>query len=130
MVYQLQERSSLLLWFMSRVDATIQASIPYMTVLGLTCSVLITSTTYGAYAVLTICGTDEGERLLGSPQPWGWRVWVGLPLIPVILVASRTTLLDSFMPLVPLFVMGNEPMRGWVEGGRLSPAVTLSILPW
>jgi hypothetical protein len=23
-----------------------------------------------------MCGTEYGERLLGGPNPWGWRVWV------------------------------------------------------
>ncbi|KAI1313067.1 hypothetical protein EDD11_002704 [Mortierella claussenii] len=89
--------------------------------------VLITSTTYGAYAVLTICGTEEGEKLLGSPNPWGWRVWMGLPLIPVILIFSRTKVIDSFMPLIPLLIVGNEQLQ---VSFPPSPALTLSIMPW
>ncbi|KAK3812017.1 MAG: hypothetical protein J3Q66DRAFT_50755 [Benniella sp.] len=126
-VYRLAEPNSLLLNVYSTFDSLVHAGIPYLTFLGLTCSVLITSTTYGAYAVLTVCGTEEGEKLLGSPNPWGWRVWTGLPLIPVILIFSRTNLIDSFMPLVPLLIVGNEQLQ---VSFPPSPGLTLSIMPW
>ncbi|KAF8986488.1 hypothetical protein BGZ46_000019 [Entomortierella lignicola] len=80
-----------------------------------------------AYAVLTICGTEEGEKLLGNPNPWGWRVWTGLPLIPVILIFSRTKIIDSFMPLIPLLIMGNDQLQ---VSFPPSPALTLSVMPW
>ncbi len=38
----------------STFDSLIHAGIPYLTVLGLTCSVLITSTTYGYGNVTTL----------------------------------------------------------------------------
>ncbi|KAG0047654.1 hypothetical protein BGZ83_007320 [Gryganskiella cystojenkinii] len=126
-VYRLAEPSSTLLNIYSTIDSLVQAGIPYLTFLGLTCSVLITSTTYGAYAVLTVCGTEEGEKLLGSPNPWGWRVWTGLPMIPVILICSRTKIIDSFMPLVPLLIVGNEQLQVTFPP---SPALTLSVMPW
>ncbi|KAF9932465.1 hypothetical protein FBU30_008168 [Linnemannia zychae] len=80
-----------------------------------------------AYAVLTVCGTVEGEKLLGSPNPWSWRVWTGLPLIPVILIFSRTKAIDSFMPLIPLLIVGNEQLQVTFPP---SPALTLSVMPW
>ncbi|KAI7828949.1 hypothetical protein BC939DRAFT_500399 [Gamsiella multidivaricata] len=126
-VYRLAEPSSLLLNIYSTFDSLVHAGIPYLTFLGLTCSVLITSTTYGAYAVLTICGTEEGEKLLGSPNPWSWRVWTGLPLIPVILIFSRTKLIDSFLPMIPLLIVGNDQLQVTFPP---SPALTLSVMPW
>ncbi|KAF8938271.1 hypothetical protein BGZ58_001260 [Dissophora ornata] len=126
-VYRLAEPNSMLLNLYSAFDSLVHAGIPYLTFLGLTCSVLITSTTYGAYAVLTVCGTEEGEKLLGSPNPWGWRVWTGLPLIPVILIFSRTKLIDSFMPLIPLLIVGNDQLQVTFPP---SPALTLSVMPW
>ncbi|KAF9189488.1 hypothetical protein BGZ51_009524 [Haplosporangium sp. Z 767] len=80
-----------------------------------------------AYAVLTVCGTEEGEKLLGSPNPWGWRVWTGLPFIPVILIFSRTKLIDSFMPLIPLLIVGNDQLQ---VNFPPNPALTLSVMPW
>ncbi|KAF9397979.1 hypothetical protein BGX21_008303 [Mortierella sp. AD011] len=126
-VYRLAEPNSMLLNIYSSFDSLVHAGIPYLTFLGLTCSVLITSTTYGAYAVLTVCGTEEGEKLLGSPNPWGWRVWTGLPLIPVILIFSRTKIIDAFMPLIPLLIVGNDQLQVTFPP---SPALTLSVMPW
>jgi hypothetical protein len=78
-VYVLIERRSLFLELMSSCEVGIRAAIPYITVLGFACSTIVTCTTYGAYVVLTMCGTEYGEFLLGGPNPWGWRVWVSHP---------------------------------------------------
>ncbi|KAG0324578.1 hypothetical protein BG004_003452, partial [Podila humilis] len=51
----------------------------------------------------------------------------GLPLIPVILIFSRTKLIDSFMPLIPLLIVGNEQLQVTFPP---SPALTLSVMPW
>lgn len=51
--------------------------VTYNPVLFLTCMLFFSQQScFRAYAVLTVCGTVEGEKLLGSPNPWGWRVWV------------------------------------------------------
>ncbi|KAF9163287.1 hypothetical protein DFQ26_002743 [Actinomortierella ambigua] len=76
---------------------------------------------------VAICGTEHGERLLSSPEPWGWRIWVGLPMIPGLLVLSRTKLIDSVMPLIPLMIVGNEQLN---VSFPPSPALTISLLPW
>ncbi|KAL1924159.1 uncharacterized protein VTP21DRAFT_7194 [Calcarisporiella thermophila] len=122
--YVLTERNSTLLQLMTRVDLAFQGAVPYLMVVGLTCSVVITGTTYGAYAVLTVCGAEEGEALLAGD--WSWRTWIGLPLIPVLLVASRTPHMDVFMPLVPLLVLGRDHALTWPP----TPALTMSLLPW
>lgn len=125
--YRLSEPPSFLVDLFVKVDGLIQATVPYITLVGLTGSVLVTSTTYGAYAVLTVCGAEEGEKLLGSPQPWGWRVWLGLPMIPWALISSRTTYLDSFMPLLPILVLGNDQIKLEMPP---SPKLIISVLPW
>ncbi|KAI9298950.1 hypothetical protein K502DRAFT_339041 [Neoconidiobolus thromboides FSU 785] len=126
-VYQLSEPPSFFIDLFNRIDNILQSTVPYITLVGLTGSILVTSTTYGAYAVLTICGSEEGERLLGSPNPWGWRVWLGLPLIPWILIGSRSNYLDSLMPLLPILVLGNEQIQ---FNFPPSPSLVLSVLPW
>ena len=49
-------------------------------------------------------------RLFGHLQQH-WRLDFGLPLIPTVLVASRTTFADSFLPFLPLifFVSSGQP---------------------
>ncbi|KAG0270497.1 hypothetical protein DFQ27_005575 [Actinomortierella ambigua] len=65
-----------------------------------------------------ICfGTDEDS--VGK--------WVGLPMIPGLLVLSRTKLIDSVMPLIPLMIVGNEQLN---VSFPPSPALTISLLPW
>jgi len=48
-------------------------------------------------------------------------------MIPVILIFSRTKILDSFMPLIPLLIVGNEQLQ---VSFPPSPALTLSVMPW
>ncbi|GAB5588611.1 hypothetical protein Unana1_03511 [Umbelopsis nana] len=129
--YQLVERVSIPLYILSKVDAAVHIAAPYITVLGLTCSVLISSTTYGAYAVLTLFGPKHGERILGRPGLWTWKTWVGLPMIPMVLVASRSRWADGILPFVAVLMVrasgGPQQMRiTWPP----SPAVTVGFLPW
>ncbi|KAJ9067590.1 hypothetical protein DSO57_1037520 [Entomophthora muscae] len=125
--YKLTDPPSLLIDVFAKIDELIQAAVPYFFLTGLAGSVLVTSTTYGAYAVLTVCGLEEGEHILGSPNPWTWRVWVGLPMIPWVLIMSRGTLLDTVMPLLPVLILGNDPIRLEMPP---SPRLIVSTLPW
>lgn len=125
------ERVSIPLYILSKADAAVHIAAPYITALGLTCSVLISSTTYGAYAVLTLFGPKQGERLLGQPGVWTWKTWVGLPMIPVVLIASRSRWADGILPFVAVLMVrasgGPQQMRiSWPP----SPAVTVGFLPW
>ncbi|KAI9593915.1 hypothetical protein BDF19DRAFT_446325 [Syncephalis fuscata] len=110
-VYQLVESRSFLLEIMSRCDTVIRSTIPFICGIGLGCCLLVTCTTFGAYAVLTLCGTEYGERLLGGPNPWGWRVWIGLPMIPIGLILSRTNYLDAVLPVIPLSIINGPNFR-------------------
>ncbi|KAJ2958797.1 hypothetical protein NQZ79_g5633 [Umbelopsis isabellina] len=129
--YQLVERMSLPLYILSKADTAVHLAAPYITVVGLTCSALISSTTYGAYAVLTLFGPKHGERIIGRPGLWTWRTWVGLPMIPVVLIASRSRWADGILPFVAVLMVrasgGPQQMRiSWPP----SPAVIVGFLPW
>jgi hypothetical protein len=41
-----------------------------------------------------------------------WRLDIGLPLIPTVLVASRTTFADSFLPFLPLIFFASSGQPG------------------
>ncbi|KAI8645036.1 hypothetical protein BD408DRAFT_97382 [Parasitella parasitica] len=129
--YMLSETHSIPLVLMSIVDSLVHTAAPYITVLGLGCSMLITSTTFGAYAVLTLFGTKEGEKLIGNPAYWTWRTWLGLPSIPVALIASRSKWADNVLPAATLLLLRitgiSYPLRiTWPP----SPAVMFGLLPW
>jgi hypothetical protein len=88
-----------------------------------------TLTLSGTATIYQIFGTHDALRILGplyeTPSPtvnsvvmrWlmhlrqHWRLDLGLPLIPTVLVASRTTFADSFLPFLPLifFVSSGQP---------------------
>ncbi|ORZ01132.1 hypothetical protein BCR43DRAFT_486429 [Syncephalastrum racemosum] len=135
--YVLSERRSVSLSLLSLIDTLAHTAAPYLAFLGLGCSMLITSTTYGAYTVMTILGARESERLIGAPVTWTWRTWFGLPSIPVALIMSRHRWADGILPFAAVLLI-RASKTGWA-GGRgqpmqmtwpPSPAVTLSILPW
>ncbi|EOA82393.1 hypothetical protein ACJQWK_04496 [Exserohilum turcicum] len=83
----------------------------------------------GTATIYQIFGTEDALQILGPLyQPpdrrvnsvmmqWlehlrrHWRLDLGLPLIPTVLVASRTTFADSFLPFLPLifFVSSGQP---------------------
>jgi hypothetical protein len=83
----------------------------------------------GTHTIYAIFGTQDAMQILGplyqTPDPGvqsvalrlashvqrHWRLDLGLPMIPVVLIASRTTLADSFLPFLPLifFVSSGQP---------------------
>lgn len=129
--YVLSEKASVPLVLMSIIDSLAHITAPYLTVLGLGCSILITSTTYGAYTVLTLFGAKEGEKLIGNPANWTWRTWIGLPSIPVALVMARSRWADHVLPAATLLLLRltgiTFPLKiTWPP----SPAVMFGLLPW
>ncbi|KAI9491994.1 hypothetical protein BDB00DRAFT_830683 [Zychaea mexicana] len=131
--YHLSEHRSLPLALLTLVDSLVHTAAPYLTFLGLGCSMLITSTTYGAYTVLTLFGAREGERLIGSPVAWTWRTWLGLPSIPAALILSRSRWADGVLPFAAMLLLRatsthpNSPVQvSWPP----SPTVTVGALPW
>ncbi|KAI8062588.1 hypothetical protein BC940DRAFT_118164 [Gongronella butleri] len=126
--YYLFERQSVPLVCLEFLQAVIRSSAPYVTILGLGCSVLIAASTYGAYTVLTLFGAKEGEKWLGHTHSWTWRTFLGLPAIPFVLVASRSRLADGVLPIVALLLLrSNAPVSvSWPP----SPALVIGSLPW
>lgn len=129
--YLLSEKHNLPLLLMGLMDSFVHTAAPYITVLGLGCSMLITSTTFGAYTVLTMFGTRQGDKLLGNPAFWTWKTWLGLPSIPVALIASRSKWADNLLPAATLLLLRltgvSYPLKiTWPP----SPAAMFGLLPW
>ncbi|KAI9851016.1 MAG: hypothetical protein M1838_004627 [Thelocarpon superellum] len=112
---------------------------------------------YGINTVYIIFGRKHADLILGrAAHPWGtaddfwnfttfvnpvitsavgwsWRLPLGLPLIPAVLVLSRTKLADSVLPALPILFFattGRERDRLDVTRWPPSPAVALSVLPY
>ncbi|KAI9256193.1 hypothetical protein BY458DRAFT_519634 [Sporodiniella umbellata] len=126
--YHLAQQGSLALALFTLLDSLTRTAAPYVAVLGLGCSVLITCTTFGAYTVMVMLGQREGERLIGNPNFWTWRTWIGLPLIPVLLISTRTRWANLVLPLATasyLRAAYERPHFRW-----LPTAFTYGIMPW
>lgn len=130
--YVVSGSTSLTLVVLTLLDKLAHAAAPYITLLGLGCSVFITSTTYGAYTVMALLGPEQGEQLIGTPAQWSWRVWSSLPFIPVILVSSRFRWADGLLPFAAVFLLraAGHPMHQLKLSWPLSPATVLGLFPW
>ena len=56
------------------IDATIGSTVPYLATMTASFALYVVSTTYGAWALVTFIGAEEGERLLADGE-WGWKTW-------------------------------------------------------
>jgi hypothetical protein len=89
-----------------------------------------TMTLAGTHTIYQIFGTQDALQILAplyekpdmritSPVlrmlmhlAQHWRLDLGLPLIPTVLVASRTTFADSFLPFLPLIFFASSGQPG------------------
>lgn len=96
--------------------------------------VWIGCTVYGVNSVYLICGPQFANNLfLGSTSSptdlaWSWRLALGLPSIPIVLIGSRTRYMDAILPVVPfVFFVNSDPLHLTFPP---SPALTLAVLPY
>ncbi|KAK6333194.1 hypothetical protein TWF718_011016 [Orbilia javanica] len=99
---------------------------------GLGGAFFVTCTVYGVNAIYLICGTKEANAIVLGPNgrdfEWTWRLATGLPMLPVVLIVSRTRLMDATLPILPLiYFCRDEPFYLTLPP---SPAITLALLPY
>ncbi|CDS10028.1 hypothetical protein LRAMOSA02705 [Lichtheimia ramosa] len=130
--YFVVETMSTALVVMNRLDRIIQKTVPYITFLGIGCSILVTSTTFGALAVTAFLGSEQSEQLLGPPAQWNWRTWIGMPLIPAILVACNFRWSDGALPFATVLLLRalGSPLNQIKLIWPPSPAAILGLFPW
>lgn len=81
---------------------------------------------------MTLFGPKAGERLIGNPNYWTYKTWIGLPLIPVLLISTKTRWGDAILPVAAVTLLratGHSPQNirfTW----PMSPALTIGIMPW
>ncbi|KAH0559088.1 hypothetical protein GP486_004331, partial [Trichoglossum hirsutum] len=105
---------------------------------------------FGINTVHVIFGMEEASELLPGagcaltiykalnpfvpfPTGWGWRLRFGLPLIPVVLVLSRSNIADSVLPILPIVffaTQSSEHERLDLSTWPPSAAMTLAALPY
>ncbi|KAI5805516.1 hypothetical protein DFH27DRAFT_551454 [Peziza echinospora] len=127
-----KEEKSVALSVLDGVSRVANATVPLIILCGIGSAVVIGCTIYGVNTVYLICGTEMANRLLLSPTShdfkWTWRLGAGLPLIPFVLVGSRTRIIDATLPVLPfIFFCHTDPLHFTLPP---SPAVTLALLPY
>ncbi|EWC43801.1 hypothetical protein DRE_07310 [Drechslerella stenobrocha 248] len=129
---QLRQENSAIVELGRSIERNVRRTNSVAIVAGLGSAFFVTSTIYGVNAIYLICGTKEANAIILGPGgrdfQWTWRLAVGLPMIPIVLIISRTRLLDATLPILPLiFFCHNEPFHLSLP---LSPAITLALLPY
>lgn len=81
---------------------------------------------------MALLGPRDGQRLIGNPNYWTYKTWIGLPLIPVLLVSTKTRWGDAILPVAAVTLLratGHTPHQirfTW----PMSPAFTIGVMPW
>ncbi|KAH0542676.1 hypothetical protein FGG08_002909 [Glutinoglossum americanum] len=105
---------------------------------------------FGINTVHVIFGMEDASKLLPGagcaltmyralnpfvpfPAGWGWRLRLGLPLIPIVLVLSRSNIADSVLPILPIIffaTQSSEHERLDLSTWPPSAPMTLAALPY
>ncbi|KAI7868267.1 hypothetical protein BDF14DRAFT_1692667, partial [Spinellus fusiger] len=126
-IQETHESKSIPLVLLALMEKTVHTTASIVAVLGIGCSVLMVSTTYGALTVMTMMGEQQGQNMIGHPLQWSWKTWMGLPAIPLALVVSRSPWGDNLLPIASTFFLRLSPSQPrWPP----SPAIVLGMLPW
>ncbi|TGZ81460.1 hypothetical protein EX30DRAFT_331021 [Ascodesmis nigricans] len=129
---RLKEKDSAVLDFVDSVSQLAGNAGAFVAFGGLASVIFVSATVYGVNTIYTICGPEFAEQILLNRETnqflWSWRTGVGLPLIPVVLVASRTRIFDSVLPVLPvIFFAQSDPLHFTLPP---SPQITLALLPY
>ncbi|KAG0640832.1 hypothetical protein HOY80DRAFT_1008786 [Tuber brumale] len=127
----LKEQRSLVLDTVEGVTRVVGRAVPVLLLAGVGSMVFVGCTVYGVNTIYAVCGPAYANQILlgrNSEFAWTWRLGIGLPLIPFVLVASRTRTFESALPVLPLiFFCHSDPLY---LSFPPSPAITLAVLPY
>ena len=89
---------------------------------------------HGVYSMYFVFGTDEARQILEESVDGSWHpgLNLGLPLIPLVLIFSRTRYAGGLLPAVPvLFFATHQPGEQLdIEFWPPNPAMTFAALPY
>ena len=82
---------------------------------------------HGLSTVYLVFGPQDFDLLMGDPTSLSLKWLVGFPLIPFLLIVSRTSLADGVLPAMPvIFFIGN---MAHPPSGRYHPSRSMSLWP-
>ncbi|KAF9649561.1 hypothetical protein BDM02DRAFT_3094609 [Thelephora ganbajun] len=132
--YEIESDNPLMLRLLNKLNKVLTSTGKVATLVGMgttiftfaTCIYLM-CTSYGAWAVREFLGQEMFDLILTEdPTNWPWHAYLNLPLIPLSLILSRTTLWRSTVsPIVPLFLAWPTTLP--VREKRLDPQAWLRI---
>ncbi|KAI9372659.1 hypothetical protein BJX61DRAFT_427004 [Aspergillus egyptiacus] len=90
---------------------------------------------HGVYSMYFVFGTEEAKHILeeaAADGTWNSGLNLGLPLIPLVLIFSRTRYAEGLLPAIPvLFFATHDPGREVdIDLWPPSAAVTFAALPY
>lgn len=89
---------------------------------------------HGVYSMYLVFGTEEAHQLLEESVEHGWNpgFGIGLPLIPLALIFSRTRYAEGLLPAIPVlfFATQNPGPEPNIEFWPPSAAMTFAALPY
>ncbi|KDQ23993.1 hypothetical protein PLEOSDRAFT_1059171 [Pleurotus ostreatus PC15] len=110
--YELQSEKSIFLRVFTSVNGTMQfmgRMFTVFTMAGIVAvfgtGIYIVSTAYGAYALKEFIGNEMFNLLLTEePANWPWHAFINLPLIPLSLILSRTSITSHILPVISILL--------------------------
>lgn len=89
---------------------------------------------HGVYSMYFVFGTDEAKQILeeAAEGTWNSGLNLGLPLIPLVLIFSRTRYAEGLLPAIPVlfFATHNPGQEPDIDLWPPSAAVTFAALPY
>ncbi|CAK46835.1 hypothetical protein CBS115989_1287 [Aspergillus niger] len=89
---------------------------------------------HGVYSMYFVFGTDEARQILEETADGAWNsgLNLGLPLIPLVLIFSRTRYADGLLPAIPVMFFATHQPGQELELDLWPPsaAVTFAALPY
>lgn len=89
---------------------------------------------HGVYSMYLVFGPEQAKRILEDSVdgPWNPGMNLGLPLIPLVLIFSRTRYAEGILPAIPVlfFAAQNPGQEPDFDLWPPTPAMTFAALPY
>ncbi|KAJ5095467.1 Zinc finger RING-CH-type [Penicillium alfredii] len=89
---------------------------------------------HGAYSMYLVFGTEEAKQIMEESVDGIWNpgLNLGLPLIPLVLIFSRTRYAEGLLPAIPVlfFAAHNPGQEADFDLWPPTPAMTFAALPY
>ena len=111
-----------------RATGRLEIPVVFVTLAG---AVITGCWMYGFSTIYVLFGPEDADRLLGMNKNGMDAKWgLGLPFIPVVLVAARTTYADNILPILPIFYFASSSAQRESRIWPPSAAMAVASIPY